>query len=136
MTHAVYWDATRIYDPDQGRKGKKSYTSQAAWEVAIDDGYQRLSRVLHTSVGSLGAGTGKEQGILDCRDAPSKNGVRPKFVLHTRLIAVSHKRSSLFPTMRAPRFPATGDEIGECSRFANQGLRRETKRGPPQPRAM
>ena len=41
---------------------------------------------------------------------------------------------SLFPAMRVPRFPATGDEIGECSRFANQGLRRETKRGPLQPR--
>ena len=32
--------------------------------------------------------------------------------------------------MRVPRFPATGDEIGECSWFANQGLRRQTKRGP------
>jgi hypothetical protein len=43
LTHAVYWDGTRIYDPNQGCKGKKSYTSQAAWEVAID-GYQRLTR--------------------------------------------------------------------------------------------
>jgi hypothetical protein len=33
----------RIYDPNQGRKGKKSYASQAAWEVATD-GYQRLTR--------------------------------------------------------------------------------------------
>jgi hypothetical protein len=41
---------------------------------------------------------------------------------------------SLFLAMRVPRFPATGDEIGECSRFANQGLRRETKRGPLQSR--
>jgi hypothetical protein len=30
------------------------------------------------------------------------------------------------------RLPATGDEIGECSRFANQGLRPQTKRGPLQ----
>jgi hypothetical protein len=43
LTHAVYWDGTRIYDPNQGRKGKKSYTNQAAWEVAID-GYQWLTR--------------------------------------------------------------------------------------------
>ena len=43
LTHAVYWDGTRIYDPNQGCKGKKTYTSQAAWEVAID-GYQRLTR--------------------------------------------------------------------------------------------
>jgi hypothetical protein len=43
LTHAVYWDGTRIYDPNQGRKGKESYTSQAAWKVAID-GYQRLTR--------------------------------------------------------------------------------------------
>ena len=111
-------------------KARRATPAKPRGKVAIDDGYQRLSRVLHTSVGSLGAGTGKEQGILDCRDAPAKNGVRPKFVLHTRLIAVSHKRSSLFPTMRAPRFPATGDEIGECSWFANQGLRREDEARP------
>ena len=43
LTHAVYWDGTRIYDPNQGRKGKKSYTSEAAWKVTID-GYQRLTR--------------------------------------------------------------------------------------------
>ena len=36
--------------------------------------------------------------------------------------------------MRVPRFPATGDEIGERSRFAKQGLRRETNRGTLQSR--
>ena len=36
---------------------------------------------------------------------------------------------SLFPATSVPRFPAIGDEIGECSRFPNQSLRRETKRG-------
>jgi len=43
LTHAVYWNGTRIYDPNEGRKGRKSYTSEAAWEVAID-GYQRPTR--------------------------------------------------------------------------------------------
>ena len=43
LTHGVYWDGTRVYDPNQGRKGKKSYTSQAAWKVAIA-GYQRITR--------------------------------------------------------------------------------------------
>jgi hypothetical protein len=43
LTHAVYWDGTRVYDPNQGRESKKSYTSEAAWEVAIK-GYQRLIR--------------------------------------------------------------------------------------------
>ena len=44
-----------------------------------------------------------------------------------------HDRS-LFPAIRVPRLPATDDEIGECSRFANQGLRRQTKHGPLQSR--
>ena len=42
--------------------------------------------------------------------------------------------TSLFPAIRVPRLPATGAEIGECSRFANQGLRRQTKHGPLQSR--
>src|SRR6476620_12445602 len=42
--------------------------------------------------------------------------------------------TSLFPAIRVPRLPATGAEIGECSRFANQGLRRQTKCGPLQSR--
>jgi len=46
-----------------------------------------------------------------------------------------HGILSLFPAIRVPHPPATGDEIGEYPRFANQCLRRETKGGPLQPRA-
>jgi hypothetical protein len=40
QTHAVYWDGQRIWDPNHGRSGKKSYTNQAAWELCTE-GYQR-----------------------------------------------------------------------------------------------
>jgi len=40
-THAVYWDGTRVHDPNHGRPGKRIYTNQSAWEVVID-GYQRV----------------------------------------------------------------------------------------------
>jgi hypothetical protein len=39
-THAVYWDGDRVWDPNHGRVGKKSYTNQMAREVVID-AYQR-----------------------------------------------------------------------------------------------
>lgn len=39
-THALYWDGKRIYDPNYGRSGKRTYTNQSAWEVVIE-GYQR-----------------------------------------------------------------------------------------------
>lgn len=38
-THALYWNGKRIFDPNQGRQGKRTYTNQSAWEVVID-GYQ------------------------------------------------------------------------------------------------
>ncbi len=39
-THPVFWDGKRVWDPNKGRPGKKSYANQMAWEVVID-GYQR-----------------------------------------------------------------------------------------------
>ncbi len=40
VTHSVYWDGSRVWDPQQGRKGKASYTNQLAQELAIT-GIQR-----------------------------------------------------------------------------------------------
>lgn len=40
QTHAVYWDGQRVWDPNHGLAGRRSYTNQAAWSVAIE-GYQR-----------------------------------------------------------------------------------------------
>lgn len=39
-THAVYWDGTRAWDPNHGREGRKSYSNQAAREMAIE-AYQK-----------------------------------------------------------------------------------------------
>jgi len=40
VTHSVYWDGRRIWDPQQGRAGKVAYRNQMAREVAIT-GIQR-----------------------------------------------------------------------------------------------
>jgi hypothetical protein len=40
VTHSVYWDGRRAWDPQQGREGKLTYTNQMAREVAIT-GIQR-----------------------------------------------------------------------------------------------
>ena len=42
VTHSVYWDGRRVWDPQQGREGKLTYTNQMAREVAIT-GIQRAS---------------------------------------------------------------------------------------------
>lgn len=34
-THAIYWDGKRVYDPQKGRKGRKTYTNQAAREYCL-----------------------------------------------------------------------------------------------------
>lgn len=41
--HVVYWDGERVWDPNQGVPGKKTYTNQAAWEAATK-GYQSAGR--------------------------------------------------------------------------------------------
>ena len=40
VTHSVYWDGQRVWDPQQGREGKQSYTNQMARELAVT-GIQR-----------------------------------------------------------------------------------------------
>lgn len=46
LTHAVFWDGNRIWDPAYTVAGKKWYTNQMAWEVCIE-GYQlKLQRDL------------------------------------------------------------------------------------------
>lgn len=40
VTHSLYWDGNRVWDPQQGRKGKHSYSNQMARELAIT-GIQR-----------------------------------------------------------------------------------------------
>lgn len=40
QTHAVFWDGRRIWDPNHGRAGKKTYTNQQAWGFTVE-GYQR-----------------------------------------------------------------------------------------------
>ncbi len=41
VTHSIYWDGQRAWDPQQGRKGKAFYTNQMAQEVAVT-GIQRI----------------------------------------------------------------------------------------------
>lgn len=41
--HVVYWDGKRIWDPNHGVTGKKTYTNQRAWEVATE-GFQRVRK--------------------------------------------------------------------------------------------
>ena len=40
VSHSVYWDGQRVWDPQHGRKGKSSYTNQMARELAVT-GIQR-----------------------------------------------------------------------------------------------
>lgn len=35
VTHSIYWDGQRVWDPQQGREGKSSYTNQMAQELAV-----------------------------------------------------------------------------------------------------
>ena len=41
-SHSIYWDGRRAWDPQQGRKGKGSYSNQMARELAVT-GIQRQS---------------------------------------------------------------------------------------------
>lgn len=34
-THSIYWDGSRVWDPQMGRPGKSSYTNQRAKEFVI-----------------------------------------------------------------------------------------------------
>ena len=34
-THAIYWDGKRVWDPQKGRKGRKTYTNQRAREYCL-----------------------------------------------------------------------------------------------------
>lgn len=38
--HSVYWDGSRLYDPNDGRPHKRVYDADSAWSKATD-GYQR-----------------------------------------------------------------------------------------------
>lgn len=38
--HSVYWDGKTIFDPNVGRPDKRTYTTENAWDYALD-GYQR-----------------------------------------------------------------------------------------------
>ena len=35
VTHSVYWDGQRVWDPQHGREGKASYSNQMARELAV-----------------------------------------------------------------------------------------------------
>ncbi len=34
-THSIYWDGKRVWDPNKGRKGKATYSNQAAREFTL-----------------------------------------------------------------------------------------------------